>query len=171
MGGRPNTQTSWWLNQPIWKNMNVKFDHFPKGPRDRGESKKYLSCHHQIHKGRTPNSLGDWGRSCHPNCNLQVSEGRFNGYTDTVDGSEISRPPTVWMYKNLANHGINYQSQLVIAGVLKHQQYSQSLRIPVILGIWFSSKSLFILFCLDFLASKSGFLSQYEQSLLECNKF
>ena len=62
--------------------------------------------------------------------------------------------PPFGCIKNLANHGINYQSQLVIAGVLKHQQYSQSIRIPVILGIWFSSKSLFILFCLGFFSLK-----------------
>ena len=34
---------SWWLNQPILKNMLVKLDHFHRYP---GENKKYLSCHH-----------------------------------------------------------------------------------------------------------------------------
>ena len=34
--------TGWWLNQPIWK-LLVKLEIFPK---DRGEQKKYLSCHH-----------------------------------------------------------------------------------------------------------------------------
>ena len=34
--------TSWWLNQPIWK-MWFNWDHFPK---DWGENKKCLSCHH-----------------------------------------------------------------------------------------------------------------------------
>ena len=31
--------SSWWLNQPIWKNMIVKLDHFPKV---RGESSKNI---------------------------------------------------------------------------------------------------------------------------------
>ena len=31
----------------------------------------------------------------------------------TVDGSEIPRPTTVWMYKTLVNNGINYQPQQV----------------------------------------------------------
>ena len=35
--------TDWWLNQPIWNNMIVKLDDFPKV---RGENQKYLSCHH-----------------------------------------------------------------------------------------------------------------------------
>ena len=39
MKGKKALKTGWWLNQPIWKNMLVKFDHFPK---DRGENKKYL---------------------------------------------------------------------------------------------------------------------------------
>ena len=33
------TGADWWLNQPIWKNMLVKLDHFPKV---RGENEKYL---------------------------------------------------------------------------------------------------------------------------------
>ena len=32
-------RTRWWLNQPIWKNMLVKFDH---SPSSRGGNKKYL---------------------------------------------------------------------------------------------------------------------------------
>ena len=40
LGTDSNTSTtSWWLNQPIWENMNVKLDHFPKV---RGEHKKIL---------------------------------------------------------------------------------------------------------------------------------
>ena len=35
---------SWWLNQSIWK-IWVKLDHFPK---DLGEHKTYLSCHHPV---------------------------------------------------------------------------------------------------------------------------
>ena len=46
----------------------------------------------------------------------------------TVDGSEIPRPTTFWMYpKPLVNSGMStkYQPQLVDAGILNHQQYWQ----------------------------------------------
>ncbi len=55
---RKNTLLSveswWWFNKDTYlvggwttqlKNMLVKLDHFP---RDRGENKKYLSCHHLV---------------------------------------------------------------------------------------------------------------------------
>ena len=35
------------------------------------------------------------------------------GSNDSVDGSEIPRPTTVWMYKNPVNNKINYHPQLV----------------------------------------------------------
>jgi len=37
--------SSWWLNQPIGKNMLVKFGNLPQGS---GENEKYLSCHHHM---------------------------------------------------------------------------------------------------------------------------
>ena len=41
---RPNSsKTSWWLNQPLWKNMLVKLDHLP---RDRGKKSKDNWNHH-----------------------------------------------------------------------------------------------------------------------------
>ena len=47
-----------------------------------------------------------------------------NGFLfPTVDGSEIPSPTTWDFLKTLANNGINYQPQLVIAGFLKHQLY------------------------------------------------
>ena len=39
----PPKASWWWLNQPIWKNMLGKLDHFPKV---WGENNKDLSCHH-----------------------------------------------------------------------------------------------------------------------------
>ena len=37
--------TSWWLNQPIWKILVSKWESSPNGD----EHKKYLSCHHLEH--------------------------------------------------------------------------------------------------------------------------
>ena len=37
---------SWWLNQPIWKNMLVKLG--SSSPIFGGEHKTYLSCHHPV---------------------------------------------------------------------------------------------------------------------------
>ena len=33
--GDPTQITSWWLNQPIWKNMLVKLDHLPTGENNK----------------------------------------------------------------------------------------------------------------------------------------
>ena len=64
-----NSITSWWLNQPIClKFVQVKLDQFP---RDSGENKTYLSCHHLVifHQPRLPWNKGislpkakGWGR-------------------------------------------------------------------------------------------------------------
>ena len=58
--------SSWWLNQPMWKNMLVKLDHF----QGRGGNKKYLSCHHLVlddtfrMKNVTSNNLPSAPKNC-----------------------------------------------------------------------------------------------------------
>ena len=49
-------RSSWWLNQPIWKNMLVKLNHVPNF---RDEHQKCLSCHHLVPHfvGRIPPPL------------------------------------------------------------------------------------------------------------------
>ena len=45
------TPSGWWLNQPLWKNMLVKLDHFLNF---RGENKKCLTNHHLDNIIKTP---------------------------------------------------------------------------------------------------------------------